>query len=177
VLSEPALEDLLAAVATGDRRAFRALYDRTSAKLYGIVRRILPEKGLADDAMQDAYTRIWHNADSFDATRGRPITWLATIARNIAIDIHRRERSQGWPQTLVDFDLHPGEGADVSDEDRLSLAGCLDQLETVHRACLLAAYCGGFSREELAAHFAKPVGTIKSWLHRGLASLKACLDD
>ncbi len=76
------LSELLLAVADGDRAAFARFYQRTSAKLFGVVLRILPERSMAEDAMQDAYTKIWRNAAGFDARRGSPISWAATIARS-----------------------------------------------------------------------------------------------
>ncbi len=173
------LEVLLAAVGEGDRTAFATLYARTSAKLYGTILRILPEGGRAEDALQDVYARIWHIASTYDVARGRPITWLATIARNRALDILRKDRSGGRAR-LVDVDPEmlaaiPDEHVDVGAS--AALAQCLDTLDPVHRECILLAYLHGASREELGARFEKPTGTIKSWLSRGLLSLKGCLSD
>ncbi|WP_231639337.1 sigma-70 family RNA polymerase sigma factor [Sphingomonas profundi] len=171
------LEELLAAIAEGDRRAFATLYTRTAAKLYGTILRILPEGGQADDALQDVYARIWHIAGGYDAARGRPITWLATIARNRALDVLRRERS-GAHGRVVDVDAEllaaiPDEHTDPAES--AALAQCLATLDPVHRECILLAYLHGASREELGARFGKPSGTIKSWISRGLASLRGCL--
>ncbi|WP_157215985.1 sigma-70 family RNA polymerase sigma factor [Flavisphingomonas formosensis] len=173
----PSLEELLVATGEGDRAAFRALYERTSAKLYGIILRILPDRQQAEDAMQDGYVRIWRNAAGYDAARGRPITWLAAIARNAAIDARRVQAARGGdrhaplePELLI---ARP-EGA--SAELLAALAACLGRLEEGLRDLILAAYVHGDSREELAGRLGKPTGTIKTWLHRGLASLKTCLD-
>lgn len=174
-----ALEDLLAGVAAGDRVAFATLYARTSSKLYGVVLRILPDKGRADDVLQDVYIKVWHAAGAYDATRGRPITWLATIARNRALDIVRQTRSAGRArfvdvdperlEAIVDESLDPAELA--------ALRRCLGTLPDEHRDCILLAYCEGASREELGERFARPVGTIKSWISRGLLLLRGCLSD
>lgn len=170
------LEDLMAAVAEQDKAAFAELYRRTSAKLYGIVLRILPEKAQADDAMQDIYVRIWRNAGGYDAARGRPITWLATLARNGAIDLRRREGARGGGRdTEVDPDTLASH-AGPSGERLAALNACLDRLDPDQRRLIVAAYLDGDSREELAARTARPVGTVKSWLHRGLAALRTCLD-
>lgn len=176
--AEPALEALLAAVGEGDRAAFAQLYRRTSAKLYGTILRILPEGGQAEEALQDVYARIWQIAGGYDAARGRPITWLAAVARNRAIDVLRRER--GGARRLVDVD--PEVLAAIPDDqvdpaERTALARCLAALDPVHRDCILLAYLHGASREELGERFAKPTGTIKSWLSRGLATLRGCLSD
>lgn len=173
--AEP-LEHLILAVADQDRDAFRSLYDRTSAKLFGVILRILPERAQAEDAMQEVYARIWRNAAGYDATRGRPITWLATIARNHAVDVRRREGARGAGRTSdIDLDLLAG-GVGASSETLAALSVCLGRLEGELRRLVLAAYCHGESREELAERSGRPVGTIKSWLHRGLASLRTCLD-
>lgn len=173
---EPALEALLVATAAEDRAAFAELYRRTAAKLNGIIRRILPEGGLADEAMQDAYVRIWRSAASYDARRGRPITWLTAIARNMAIDVRRREVARG---SLRTDELQPDTlAADPATplETSAALDRCLAGLDREHRDMIVGAYCHGLSREELSARYGRPVGTVKSWLHRGLASLKACLE-
>jgi RNA polymerase sigma-70 factor (ECF subfamily) len=171
------LEDLLASVAEQDRAAFAELYRRTAPKLYGIMLRILGEPAKTDEAVQDAYVRIWRSAAGYDAARGRPITWLATIARNIAIDHRRSGLLRGAAQTIdIDLDLlahRGGEGA--SSEDLAALRVCLDRLDPEQRQMVVSAYLGGESREELAERTGRPVGTIKSWLHRSLAQLRACL--
>lgn len=171
------LEALLAAVAEGDRPAFAMLYARTSAKLYGTILRILPEGGLAEDALQDVYARIWHIAGGYDAERGSPITWLAAIARNRALDILRRERSGGRGR-IVDVDADTLAAiADVQTDagESAALSQCLDALDPVHRECILLAYLHGASRDELGERFGRPSGTIKSWISRGLLALRECL--
>ena len=171
------LEDLLARTGREDRAAFAILYQRTSAKLNGIVRRILPEMTLADDVMQDVYVRIWRSAAGYEASRGRPVTWMAAIARNLAIDVRRREASRGLGRQVEYIAEMAGAVPGLDAEEGLALKRCLEVLEPVQRSMILSAYCEGMSREELAERHARPVGTVKSWLHRGLAALKACLDD
>jgi RNA polymerase sigma-70 factor (ECF subfamily) len=174
------LEGLLARVGGGDRRAFAALYAATSAKLFGIALRIVRDRSLAEDVLQDAFVRVWRNAGRYDAASGRPVTWLAAIVRNAAIDAVRRQR--------VHASRHGDDGADmletladpaagsVDPADLEGLRACLGELEETQRACVLLAYRDGWSREDLAARFDRPVGTIKTWLHRGLARLRECLD-
>ncbi|TVV73492.1 sigma-70 family RNA polymerase sigma factor [Sphingomonas solaris] len=171
------MEALLAAVGEGDRAAFSALYARTSAKLYGTILRILPEGGQADDALQDVYARIWHIAGSYDAARGRPITWLAAIARNRAIDVLRKGRGGARMVTLDPDALAAIPDEQVDPAVHAALVQCLDTLDPLHRECILLAYLHGASREELAVRYDRPTGTIKSWLSRGLLALRGCLSD
>ena len=171
-------EDLLAKVAAKDRAAFAALYSATSAKLYGVVARILPS-GEASEALQEAYVKIWERADSFDPAKGSAYGWMATIARNRALDIARRTR----PVSLEDMP----EGFEPAAESVDPLAGrergeayaalmrCLARLEGDKRDMVLLAYYRGASREALAARYHAPVGTVKTWLRRSLAELRECL--
>jgi RNA polymerase sigma-70 factor (ECF subfamily) len=175
-MSADELTELLLAMNGGDRAAFARFYERTSAKLFGVVLRILPDRSMAEDAMQDAYAKIWRNAAAYDARRGSPITWAAAIARNAAIDLRRRELPGGRRRDEdVDLDTMSGP-AGASAEQMAALRACLDRLDADQRALILAAYLDGESRDELAARLGHPTGTIKSWLHRGLARLKGCLD-
>jgi len=171
------LEDLLASIADHDRAAFAELYRRTAPKLYGIALRILGEPARTEDAVQDAYVRIWRGANGYDAARGRPITWLATIVRNIAIDRRRSEISRGAARTVdLDLDLIAQDGGDgASSEGIAALRACLERLDPEQRQMVISAYLDGHSREELADSSGRPVGTIKSWLHRSLLQLRTCL--
>lgn len=173
------LTGLLARVAARDRDAFSAVYRATSAKLWGIVVRILPRRDLAEDVLQDVYVRIWERAGSFDPAKASPITWMASIARNRAIDEVRRRRTvsiEDTPEALeiAETSADPLESAQQSDELR-RLKQCLEGLEPERREMVLLAYYTGLSRDELAQRFAAPVNTIKTWLHRSLAQLRNCL--
>jgi RNA polymerase sigma-70 factor (ECF subfamily) len=170
---------LLARVAKQDRNAFSALYAATSAKLFGVVWRILPAQDRAEDVLQDVYVKIWNRAASFDATKASPITWMATIARNRAIDEVRRRAPvsiEDAPQArdVAAEGLNPLEAAQQSAELR-QLQDCLQGLEPERREIVLLAYYTGLSRDEIAQRFGHPVGTIKVWLHRSLAQLRKCL--
>lgn len=173
------LNGLLHRVAQKDRKAFALLYEATSAKLYGTVLRILPNKGLADDVVQEAYVNIWQKASQFDAGRASPITWMVTIARHRAIDEVRRQPTMRMESDDV-LDHTPASDPTVHDQlhheqqsRRLHL--CLEELEKGRRDMVRLAYLDGWSRAELAAHFDEPLGTVKSWLHRALKQLKGCL--
>lgn len=177
----PDLEMLLARVAAGDRAAFGRLYAATAAKLFGIVLRISRDRALAEDVLQDTFVRVWRNAARYEPDSGRPITWMAAIARNAAIDALRRRRAH---DVRVVADVEEDAAGEIADDralavdpaDREALRTCLGRLEEQQRQCVLLAYQDGCSREELAERFGRPVGTIKTWLHRALARLKECLD-
>src|SRR5215470_140232 len=173
------LSDLLARVAARDREAFTAVYTATSAKLWGIVVRILPRRDIAEDVLQDVYVRIWERAVSFDPAKASPITWMATIARNRAIDEVRRKSPvsiEDTPESLeVEQDApSPLDNTQMS-EDLRRLQQCLQGLDPERREIVLLAYYNGLSRDELAKRFSHPVATIKTWLHRSLAQLRKCL--
>ena len=174
------LDALIEATGRGDRAAFRALYDETSARLFGVVLRIVRDRGVAEDVLQETYLKVWQKAEIFDPAAGRPITWLATIARNRAIDrvrskdIVRRAAGQDDDDEDVLARLADPGGADPV--LRESLRVCLERLEPQARQCVVLAYCSGYSREELAARFGRPVNTIKTLLHRSLKTLLGCMD-
>ena len=175
------LRDLLVAVAGGDGTAFERLYQATSAKLFGICLRVVKQRSDAEDVLQDVYTNIWRKAAQFDASRASAITWLAMMARNKSID---RLRAGGNERNTVAIDLiedlrDPNPSAfaraEASDQHR-RLDACLGELEVQRRNLIRIAFFEGATYEELAARSGSPLGTIKSWIRRGLLRLKACLE-
>ncbi|MEO8669057.1 MAG: sigma-70 family RNA polymerase sigma factor [Bauldia sp.] len=181
-LAEDRGQDELAALiersAGGDRDSFRLLYQRTSAKLFASVRRILGSNAAAEDAVQEAYVRIWNRSGDFDRAYGSPIAWMTTIARHAAIDIVRRgaERISAFSGELDDQVPDPLAAADRTDAGG-ALTSCLEKLDADRRGMVLLAYCYGWSREELSRRFDKPVATVKTVLRRSLIVLKECLGD
>ncbi|MCC9625953.1 sigma-70 family RNA polymerase sigma factor [Thalassospira sp. MA62] len=172
------LEQLLMQSAKGDMDAFEKFYHATSAKLFGVVLRILKNRAQSEDALQDVYVRIWQKALDFEPGRASIITWTATIARNRAIDIVRRGRGDAdMDGDEIDEIASPDSVFDqvaLADDVR-QLETCLGGLEGDRQQIVRLAYLDGWSRDELAARFAQPVGTIKTWLHRSLRQLKECL--
>jgi RNA polymerase sigma-70 factor, ECF subfamily len=173
------LGDLLRRVATRDAAAFSALYKQTSAKLYGVVARILTRGDVAADVLQEAYVRIWEKAGDFDPVKGSPLAWMATIARNRALDEVRRVRPVSLEDQPEGFEPAAEEidplAARERSEGLTALVDCLKALDEEKRAVVLLAYYRGLSREALAKRFGRPVPTIKTWLHRSLAQLRDCL--
>ena len=173
------LSQTLRRVAHRDRVAFAKVYQATSAKLYGIVLRILSRRDIADEVLQEVYVKIWERAADFDAEKASAISWMAAIARNRAIDEVRRKQPvaiEDHPE-VQDFasDDETALSAIMRGEDGRRLADCLNQLEPDRRGMVVFAYCDGLSRDELAAKYSQPVNTIKTWLRRSLAQLQGCL--
>ena len=173
------LTDLLIRIAARDAAAFETLYKRTNAKLYGVVARILTRGDVAADVLQEAYVRIWEKAGDFDSVKGSPLAWMATIARNRALDEVRRvhpgsleDQPEGFEPAAEQID--PLATRERS-EELAALVDCLKGLDEEKRAVVLLAYYRGLSREALARRFGRPVATIKTWLHRSLAQLRDCL--
>lgn len=173
------LIQLMQRVSLQDRSAFTALYTATCAKLYGIIFRILLRRDVADEILQEVYVKIWERAADFDPTRASPITWMATIARNRALDEARKAKPVSLETMPAGFDVADDtpDALDVLDaaEDYKRLMKCLQGLETQKREIVVQAYMHGLSREAISQRFAVPVPTIKTWLHRSLAQLKNCL--
>jgi len=175
------LTSALIAVGAGDREALRQVYDLTSAKLFGICLRICRDREAAEDVLQDVYLKVWRRADRFDESRASPITWLASIARNTAIDAIRK---QGRAREVSDDGLVEVEDdsprADAlaeQSQEAARIQDCLATLEEHQRSSIHDAFCNGLTYSELAEQRNVPLGTMKSWIRRGLIILKGCLGD
>ncbi|MEH3158318.1 MAG: sigma-70 family RNA polymerase sigma factor [Sphingomonas taxi] len=169
-----------------DRTAFRRVYAMTSAKLFGICLRICGERQAAEDVLQEVYVTIWRRAPSFEPGRSSPVTWLATIARNRAIDWRRANRK---PPPPPDLDIgrgpirEPVDDAAPVDEvmigveqaDRLQL--CLLDLEERARQAICSAFLDGMTYSELARRDDVPLPTMKSMIRRALLRLRKCMTD
>lgn len=173
------LAALLARAGEEDRAAFAELYSLTAAKLFGICVRICGQRQAAEDVLQEIYVTIWRRAGTYQRARGSPIAWLASIARNRAIDWHRAQHPAAPAGPVEDIaDPQPdGETLLLLDEHERRLHGCLEGLEPNQRETIRAAFFGGFTYAELAERQGVPLGTAKSWVRRGLLRLRGCLDD
>ncbi|NKE45485.1 sigma-70 family RNA polymerase sigma factor [Roseomonas frigidaquae] len=172
------LAPLLSAVATGDRQALRAVYERQSVRLFGVANAILRDRDSAADALQDAFLRIARRAHQFDPARGTPEAWLAAIVRYAALDMARargREIPTDDP-ALGDQPVEPEalERVSASAEGR-RLRQCLATLEERNRRGIVLAFVHGLSHAQIAAQLELPLGTVKAWIRRGLLRLRECL--
>jgi RNA polymerase sigma factor (sigma-70 family) len=170
-------EALIALVGRGDDEAFGALYDRFSRIAYGLALRILRDRALAEDAVQDGFLAIWRSAPSFSAERSKPSTWMLTLVHRRAVDLVRREeRRRTEPMDDVE---HPAGGATDAEaalrSQRRLVQEALRSLPDEQREALELAYYGGFSQSELAERLGQPLGTIKSRMFTGLARLRDLL--
>jgi RNA polymerase sigma-70 factor (ECF subfamily) len=175
------LRMLLSACANRDKAAFARLYENTSSKLFGILRRILNRDDVAQDCLQEVYLKIWNRAADYKPYAASPLTWMSSIARHQAIDQLRRHRhevieAEGKEMgEQVDLSGSPEAHTTASDDMNL-LDRCLRRLGAEQRQVFVMAYFKGLSHTELAEQTAIPVGTIKTWIRRGLQSLKRCME-
>jgi RNA polymerase sigma-70 factor (ECF subfamily) len=168
------LAQLLQRCAAQDSAAFRTLYDKTSPILFARLLRMLRRRSVAEEVLQDVYVRIWQRAVQFEAHRGRALAWMVTIARYCAIDLMRRER-----MTLVSDDaiaeIADDSSSDTGVEKPNNFDFCIGQLNDNTRKCLTLAFVEGRSHDEIAQITTNPLGSVKSWIRRGLLALKDCL--
>lgn len=179
------LEALLARVAIGDRQALRALYDQAGSKLFGLALRITSRRDVAEDVVQESFVSIWHHAGDYRPQLAAPMTWMTTIVRNRALDALRRTAAarlasatplDDAPEAdLRDESAGPAELAQASQQAR-ALNRCLQRLDQAQRQAVVLAYLQDFSHSELAERMHAPLGTVKSWIRRGLDRLRACLE-
>lgn len=177
------LDGLVARIVRRDRRAFARLYELTRARLYGTALRLLRRTDLAEEVLHDAYIKIWSSAAMYRSGSGSPLGWMITITRHLALDrLRRLGREVG---------LEPGEDGDdplerltepvmpvaegLAGFGRRRLRECLEQLEAEPRRCIVLAFVDGFSHDELVTRLGRPLGTVKSWIRRGLLELRECL--
>lgn len=171
------LIDLLEACGRGDREAFARLYRLTSPKLYGLALRMLKQEAWAQECLQDGFLNVWRNAAHYDPAKAAPMTWMTSIVRHRALDLLRQRRPE-----LYLGDYGPPETGGYSDPlpmlsgEAEALARCLEELKEAQRRCLLLAYYEGLSHPELAARLDTPLGTVKTWIRRGLEQMKQCLE-
>jgi RNA polymerase sigma-70 factor (ECF subfamily) len=171
------LEDLLTSVAAGDMVAFRRLYRQTSPRLFAVVRALIVNRARSEEVLQEAYVNIWQKARLYDRAKGGAMGWLVTVTRRLAIDEIRRPSA---PMHSIDDDgvLLNTLAAESIEPEPLGqgrLDECLGWLREDFRQAIVLSYLYGYTYEQLARRLDRPVGTVKSWVHRGLAELRECV--
>jgi RNA polymerase sigma-70 factor, ECF subfamily len=176
------LMELLARTALADQAAFEALYRMTSPPLDAVAMRILRESAAAEEVLQESFVNVWHHAGSYVAARSQPLTWLTSIVRNRCLD---RLRKHDVDTVSIDDEDHAMTIADrsplpldllLSGAEAGAVRRCVEALDAGQKQAIALAFYQGLSHSELARHLKQPLGTVKSWIRRGLERLKACLD-
>jgi RNA polymerase sigma-70 factor, ECF subfamily len=173
------LQTLLARTALGDRTAFAELYRATSSKLFAVSLRIVRERPLAEEALQDSFVNIWRRSSDYAAAKSAPLTWMTAIVRNRSLDIVRRTREEPdvdgeLATNLVDDSAAPARDAEAREQSH-TIQRCLEELDAEQRQTIALAFFHGLTHSELASHMRKPLGTVKTHVRRGLAKLRDCL--
>lgn len=174
---------LLQRCGNGDSAALRTLYDQVAPQLFAVILRILPRRDLAEEALQEAFLSIWRHAARYRPERGSPMAWLASIARNRALDLRRSLKSQplssepvaAFEETIAAEGNNPEQETGLAVEAQ-RLENCMQQLTAEQNRVIRLAFINGLSYPEIAHHIQSPLGTVKSWIRRGLQALKSCLE-
>ena len=175
------LADLLAACGRGDRPAFARLYEVTAPKLFGVAIRMLRREDLAEEILQECYVSIWNHARTYSTALSAPLTWMTSIVRNRSLDWLRRPQQEATGDEYeIAIDAWRDESAGPIEQlaaagDAAALARCLEMLDGRQRQSIMLAFFHGMSHSEVANHMKEPLGTVKTWVRRGLERLKSCL--
>jgi RNA polymerase sigma-70 factor, ECF subfamily len=189
MLDDTHIKQLILRTASRDVKAFSALYEATAPILLGIALRITRRRETAEEVLHDAFVKVWNQAKSFDPLALQPVAWMSAIVRNRALDlvtsaeatrvdsIDRDNEDGDALERLIDWSDQSDSG-DTLDAKRanLYLKDCLDELKPGERQAIALAYHHGMSHSELAEHMQKPIGTVKSWVRRGLDALRTCME-
>lgn len=173
------IEELLPRIAMNDRKAFDSLYSHTSAKLFGICLRILHDRQEAEEALQECFIKVWRKADSYSVSKASAMAWLIAIARNASIDRLRKRKEatgDGEAERYIEDERPSPEDSALMAGDIGRLHECLDELDEARSDIIRRAFLGGLKYQQLADMTARPLGTIKSMIRRGLQSLKQCME-
>ncbi|EIE9610350.1 sigma-70 family RNA polymerase sigma factor [Vibrio cholerae] len=162
---------LLSKIALRDRKAFEALYQLTSSRLYNLILHVVRDEHIAADVLQDGFVKLWFNDHSYPVDY--PWAWLCQSMRNLAID-EIRKRGRLNKESLENLFEKESSTESASDQN---LTRCLQSLAEEKRNAIVLAYQYGMSHQEIVQHINTPLGTVKSWIRRGLQELKQCLTD
>lgn len=169
---------LLSATAQGNKQAFEKLYEETSGKLFAISLKMLTNRGHAEEVLQDAFVKIWHNASEYNASKGSVISWMISIVRYRSLDIlryHKVRQEQSLDSENSVKDEVAEDFINVDYDQNTKLVNCIEELEVQQKQVIHLAYYRGLSHSELVNQTKIPLGTIKSWIRRGLQQLQRCL--
>jgi RNA polymerase sigma-70 factor (ECF subfamily) len=175
------LAELLAQAALKNQRAFADLYQLTAAKLFGVALRILRRQDWAEEVLQECYVNIWNHAGDYAVHKSAPLTWMTSIVRNRCLDWLRRPQQEA---TGDEYDIAAEAWQDdapgpmeslLASREAAALVRCMQELDAKQRQSIMLAFFHGLSHSELASHMKQPLGTVKTWVRRGLERLRTCL--
>lgn len=172
------IENWLGQIALGDRASFSALYSATSAKLFGVILRVLDNRAEAEEVLQEVYMRVWRHAGRYRVNGLSPMTWLITIARNAAVDRKRRRVAIPADMSAIDSESDSGPGPEqraIAASENARLSDCMEELAEGHAEAVRRAYLDGETYAALASRFDVPLNTMRTWLRRSLLKLRECL--
>lgn len=178
------LVDLISRIASQDEMALKALYDMVSGKLYGLALRVLGTPELAEDALQDTFLQIWRNAADYQASLSPPMAWMGLIVRSRSLDLLRRSKAErehmrddidGDHGEVLEGDTPDPVDTSLASQQAWALHQCLTRLEKKQREVVSLAYLRDLSHGELAQQLELPLGTVKTWIRRGLDQLRICM--
>jgi RNA polymerase sigma-70 factor (ECF subfamily) len=175
------LATLLSQCGLGNRAAFKALYESTNSKLFAVSLRIVRERHIAEEVLQDAFVNIWNNASRYAVQQSAPLTWMTAIVRNRSLDIVRRPRVEvadedDWYALNMEDESSGPDKLLAESRDRARVERCLETLDAEQKQSIALAFYQGLSHSEVADHLKRPLGTVKTHIRRGLLKLKGCLD-
>lgn len=180
-MEQDTLLGLLSATAAGDKQAFANLYKQTSGQLFAVSLKMLGRRELAEEALQEAYVKIWHNATEYQHGKGLVLTWMISIVRYRALDmlryhkVRKEDQFEDGQEAMFEAPMS-GEGADEGpDITKTKLDDCMGELEPQQKQAIHLAYYNGLTHHEVVGHLDLPLGTVKSWIRRGLQQLQRCL--
>ncbi|MGB4115827.1 MAG: sigma-70 family RNA polymerase sigma factor [Polaromonas sp.] len=182
--SDTTLIALIDRVALADEKALRELYELTSSKLYGVAVRVVTNRDWAEDVLQEAFINIWKIAGDYKATLSPPMAWMALVVRSRGLDFLRRrasdraDRMQELDEVISDTvagdSPNPMDTAQASEQAK-ALHNCMSLLDNKQREVVSLAYMRDMSHGELAEQLKLPLGTVKTWIRRGLEQLRGCM--
>jgi RNA polymerase sigma-70 factor (ECF subfamily) len=175
------LAELLGRIADGDRAAFGSFYDATSARVYGLITRVLRDRALSEDATQEVYLQVWRGASAYDPAAGTPLAWLMTLAHRRAVDRVRAEQRLVQRENRYSSGNRPVEHDEVFESvagrlEAADVADCLDTLTGTQRESVDMAYYAGLTYRVVAEKLGAALPTVKSRIRDGLIRLKDCLE-
>ena len=172
-------EAAVEACARGERFALRAIYEHESRWLLAVAQRIVRDREIARDVLQDAFLQIWQRASTYQRAFGSARGWIYTVVRHRALDVARRSGREISVGDELDALVGVAALADATNShngaDAASLQRCLETLDEQRRNCVVLAFVDGYTQDEIAQKMSAPLGTVKSWIRRGLLALKECL--